>query len=293
MRSVSRTRSARSGVGRSVVRPRWKSLPGTARGSRCVLSSRLVIYAHGDSRTRSISLATTLEPAKPCPSAWTKPFPAEPRNPHCRSSARSDPRARSRFESCGLAELFVVTAGSCLSPRGGLAAAPQHGMAHSTSLMTTATSPYLDDDDELNINPPTPCHRRRNRAGARRGLVCKLFCSRRSFVFLCALRGEASPSSAARRCRVCGEMRKRRPTRARPCDARGASGLRTARELRALLGGPRSAFMECRPSLLAPRAFSLSPSRACGGGGAPRAATRRAHVRCRVGNRRGRRNGVY
>ena len=43
-------------------------------GSRCVLSSRLVIYAHGDSRTRSISLATTpLEPAKPCPSAWTKP----------------------------------------------------------------------------------------------------------------------------------------------------------------------------------------------------------------------------
>ena len=42
-------------------------------GSRCVLSSRLVIYAHGDSHTRSISLATTLEPAKPCPSAWTKP----------------------------------------------------------------------------------------------------------------------------------------------------------------------------------------------------------------------------
>ena len=42
-------------------------------GSRCVLSSRLVIYAHGDSRMRSISLAITLEPAKPCPSAWTKP----------------------------------------------------------------------------------------------------------------------------------------------------------------------------------------------------------------------------
>ena len=42
-------------------------------GSRCVLSSRLVIYAHGDSRTRSISLATTLEPARPCPSTWTKP----------------------------------------------------------------------------------------------------------------------------------------------------------------------------------------------------------------------------
>ena len=38
---------------------------------------------------------------------------------------------------------FVVTAGNCLSPRGGLAAAPQHGMAYLTSLMTTATSQYL------------------------------------------------------------------------------------------------------------------------------------------------------
>ena len=35
--------------------------------------------------------------------------------------------------------------------------------------------------------------RRRNRAGTPRGLVCELFCSRRSFVLPCALRGEASP----------------------------------------------------------------------------------------------------
>ena len=34
--------------------------------------------------------------------------------------------------------------------------------------------------------------RRRNREGVPRGLVCKLFCSRRSFVLLCALRGEVS-----------------------------------------------------------------------------------------------------
>ena len=50
----------------------------------------------------------------------------------------------------------------------------------------------------------------------------------------------------------------------------------------------RGLRLGCRASLLAPRAFSLlPPSSACGGGGAPRAATRRARARCRVGNRRG------
>ena len=205
--SVSRTRSVRSGAGRSVVRPRWKSLPGTARGAS-FLSSRLVIHAHGDSRTRSISLATTLEPAKPCPSAWTKPSQTEPRNPHCRPSSRSDPRARSRFDSCGLAALAAATeqarrAAWCAS--------------------------------------------------------CSVLVGRSSFLALCAVK--RAPSSAACRCRVCGETRKRRPTRARPCDARGAPGLRTARGLRALFGGSRSAF---GVSSVSPRsARVLPPSFTC------------------------------
>ena len=135
-------------------------------------------------------------------------FPAEPRNPHCRSSARSDPRARSRFESCGLAGLATAT------------------------------------------------------EQARRAAWCanySVLVGRSSFLALCAVK--RAPSSAARRCRVCGETRKRRPTRARPCDARGASGLRTARGLRALLGGPRSAF---GVSSVSPRsARVLPPSFTC------------------------------
>ena len=88
---------------------------------------------------------------------------------------------------------------------------------------------------------------------------CSVLVGRSSFLALCAVK--RAPSSAARRCRVCGETRKRRPTRARPCDARGASGLRTARGLRALLGGPRSAF---GVSSVSPRsARVLPPSFTC------------------------------
>ena len=44
MRSVSRTRSAQSGAGRSVVRPRWKSLPGTARDASFVASRNICTW---------------------------------------------------------------------------------------------------------------------------------------------------------------------------------------------------------------------------------------------------------
>ena len=126
---------------------------------------------------------------------------------------------------------------------------------------------------------------------------CSVLVGRSSFLLPCALlRGEASP--LLRRApvpRLRRDAQARRPTRARPRDARGVSGLRTARGLRALLGGPRSAFgvSSVSPRILAPRAFSLlPPSRACRGGGAPRAATRRTRARCRLGNRRGRRGAV-
>ena len=206
MRSVSRTRSARSGAGRSVVRPSWKPLPGTARGARPFVASRNLC-------TRRLAHALGLPRDHPrtrqtLPERLDKTFPAEPRNPHCRSSARSDPRARSRFESCGLAALAAAT------------------------------------------------------EQARRAAWCAncyVTIGRSSFLALCAVK--RAPSSAARRCRVCGETRKRRPTRARPCDARGASGLRTARGLRALLGGPRSAF---GVSSVSPRsARVLPPSFTC------------------------------
>ena len=177
-------------------------------GPRCVLSSHLVIYAHGDSRMRSISLATTLEPAKPCPGAWTKP---------------SQPN------------LAILTAGR----------APAR--THARDLVSNRAV--------WRLSPPQPSKARRAAWCAN----CSVLVGRSSFLALCAVK--RPPSSAARRCRVCGETRKRFPTRARPCDARGASGLRTARGLRALLGGPRSAF---GVSSVSPRsARVLPPSFTC------------------------------
>ena len=177
-------------------------------GSRCVLSSRLVIYAHGDdSRTRSISLATTLEPAKPCPSAWTKP---------------SQPN------------LAILTAGR----------APAR----------TRARDLVSNRAVWRLPPPQP-----SRRAAAWCANCSVLVGRSSFLVLCAVK--RAPSSAAHRCRVCGETRKRRSTRARPCDVHGASGLLTARGLRALLGGPRSAF---GMSSVSPRsARVLPPSFTC------------------------------
>ena len=197
------------------------------------------IYAHGDSRTRSISLATTLESAKPCPSAWTKP--SQP-NLAILTAGRAPARTRAH---------------DLVSNRYGLAA------------LAAATEQ------------------------ARRAAWCancSVLVGRSSFLALCAVK--RAPSSAARRCRVCGETRKRRPTRARPCDARGASGLRTARGLGALLGGPRSAF---GVSSVSPRsARVLPPSFTClrrGRRTASSHTTRTRAVSC--GNRRGRRDGVF
>ena len=149
--------------------------------------------------------------------------------------------------------------------------------------------------------------RRRNRAGAPRlGVRIVLFSSvvRPSPR---APRGEASPLIyRAPVPRLRRDARERHPTCARPCDARGASGLRAARGLRvarglrAFLGGPLSAFgassISARSARVLPPSFArvIPPPFTClRRRRAPRAATRRACVRCRVGNRRERRNGVH
>ena len=71
--------------------------------------------------------------------------------------------------------------------------------------------------------------RRRNRAGTPRGLVCELFCSRRSFVLPCTLRGEASP------------LLRRAPVSHLPRDAQEAPHAREAVRRTRRVGTPHGA----------------------------------------------------
>ena len=84
-------------------------------GNRC--PGRLEVHpfvASRSIRTRRLAHALDLPRDHPrtrqtLPERLDKTFPAESRNPHCRSSARLDPRALSRFESYGLAALAAAT----------------------------------------------------------------------------------------------------------------------------------------------------------------------------------------